>query len=250
VSEIPDTNLLPSVITPSDAWLQGRDEQIELAVGIEVIENDDEFQAACRVTQELKALAKQLKAARMTITRQYDAQKKVIMDHEKEIGAEVAAQIARLEPMANKWHNDRRLEAEAERRRIEQEERERVEAEAARIAEAEAAAADAQNAAADFFGVSAPDVEPIIEPEPAPFVPPAAPVVVPTAPKPAAGSARVRIKNEITSPAEVPRELCEPSQKKINAFIKFRESQGETAEQIDKSLPGVRVWAESKISAR
>lgn len=119
------------------AWIAKRDELIALAEKVTAVENQDDLNASAKIQNALSKSRKELKDARMEITRQLDAFKKTFMNQEAELAEPLEAQLARLKKQNNTYNTAQELIRQAELRRLADEQRKADEAAAAAQIEAE-----------------------------------------------------------------------------------------------------------------
>lgn len=242
-------------LAPFSAWIERRAALIAQAAAIAAVDNPQVLNLVGGLLADAKKHLAALEKQRKELTIPLDAEKKRLMDQERELGNPLLAEITRLKPLADKYATEQVYKAEQARLRAEREqaeaqrmadaEAERQRAEAQRQADAEADAKRAKAAA--VFGVAAAQE----------MVPPAdtveaAPVVVvpvaPPSPAPRAEGSRLvtRWNFRVTDPNAVPREYCSVDETKVRAWMNYQVKLGNKA----PSLPGIEFASQVSVEGR
>lgn len=237
------------------AWIERRGALIAQALGLTAIDSQPALDLAGGLMADAKKHLAALEKQRKEMTIPLDAEKKRLMDLERELGNPLLAEIQRLKPLADTYATQRAYAAEQARLKQEREqaeaqrqadaESERQRAEAQRQADAEADAKRARAAA--VFGDAAAQA----------MVPPAdtvevAPVVVapvaPPPPAPKAEGARLvtRWSFRVTDPNAVPREYCTVDETKVRAWMNYQTKLGNKA----PCLPGIEFTSQVSVEGR
>ncbi len=210
-------------------WTNSRDRLIERAREVRQVTNAAEFELAGAIQSEGAKLIRKLENARKEVTAPIDDLKKQIMAKEKELRADIEAEVSRIKSLNSAYATEQARKAEEERRRIEEAER--------RAAEAQVAAEAA--AQADPFGFNAPTA-------------PAATPLIPTATVKAAHSSSNRVVEKwdffIRDVNLVPRQFLVVDESRIRAFLAAKKAEGYRADEI--AIPGIRISASMQVYSR
>jgi hypothetical protein len=225
------TGDLPAQVTISAAWVAKRDEIVEQASQIKIVESDLTYEAAAELLNEAKKMSSSLEKLRLDFTRPFVAVQKTIKGAADRAREPLEAAVKALDRPMLAWVMEKRRRVEEERRRIE----------AAERAAAEEAAAKAA-AEAELWGEEA-------EPEQVVIAPPPMPVET------VARSSEVRtvdvIEFTVTDPDKVPRAFVIVDERKLRAYrdlhkdrIKAALADGGKFDAVD----GVEWRIETKIN--
>jgi len=194
-------------------WIRERDQAIELARLVEVVENREQLDIAGMLQNQITKLVKQLSNERTSITRPLDDMKKEIMAQERDMVVGLERELKRLRDLNGAYATRLAAEAEAERQRKQAEfERQAME----------------QAMAAELFGADAIE-QPALG---------AAPIIQQPQ-KPKADGVRLveRWMFEVVTPNQVPREYCAPVDALIRNYMKYSVDMGR-----EPIVLGVRFW--------
>ena len=210
-------------------WTNSRDLLIERAREVRQVTNAAEFELAGAIQSEGAKLIRKLENARKEVTAPIDDLKKQIMAKEKELRADIEAEVSRIKSLNSAYATEQARKAEEERRRIEEAER--------RAAEAQVAAEAA--AQADPFGFNAPTA-------------PAATPLIPTPTVKTAHSSSNRVVEKwdffICDVNLVPRQFLVVDESRIRAFLAAKKAEGYRADEI--AVPGIRISASMQVYSR
>lgn len=227
-------------------WLAKRDAVLVIAGQVSAVESEGQLEHAGRVQTDIANLVKEIERKRLDITRPLDDVKKQIMAAEKDMTANLNAELDRIKRMNNAYATKKALEAQAEQRRVD--ELNRLEqAKAAELArkaqdEADVKAASAQS----IFGAAAVTTAQVQAQ--APVVPQVQYCTTTRAPQASANTIRMEWKFEVLDSEKVPRELCSVDEKKIRAHLTYQKSMGVNIENLQ--VAGLRLWKEANVCAR
>lgn len=205
-------------------WLERRNTLLQSASSIQSVESDADLSRAGTIQTEINKHIKALGNARLELTRKLDAVKKDIMNQERDMAADLSAELARIKRLNDAYATRLAAEAEAERRRQQDVERERQAAEAAK-----------QIKAQELFGAEA-----TVTPEPSP-----APYVEPEKPKLENNRMRKRWTFTVINDTAVPREFLSINEQAIRAHINYCDKIGK-----DPVIPGVAFVAHMSVESR
>jgi hypothetical protein len=227
-------------------WLAKRDAVLVIAGQVSAVESEGQLEHAGKVQTDIANLVKEIERKRLDITRPLDDVKKQIMAAEKDMTANLNAELDRIKRMNNAYATKKMQEAQAEQRRVDELNRQE-QAKAAELArkaqdEADAKAASAQS----IFGAAAVTTAQVAAR--APVVPNVQYCTTVEAPRSSANTIRMEWKFEILDSAKVPRELCTPDEKKIRAHLAYQKSMGVNIENLQ--VAGLRLWQEANVCAR
>lgn len=213
-------------------WTNSRDRLIERAREVRQVTNAAEFELAGAIQSEGAKLIRKLENARKEVTAPIDDLKKQIMAKEKELRADIEAEVSRIKSLNSAYATEQARKAEEERRRIEEAER--------RAAEAQVAAEAA--AQADPFGFNAPSKTTSLAPTP----------LIPTPTVKTAHSSSNRVVEKwdffICDVNLVPRQFLVADESRIRAFLAAKKAEGYRADEI--AIPGIRISASMQVYSR
>ena len=206
-------------------WMSRRDDLIDEADCITVVENQAHLNLAGAVISDAANHRKALDTARKTITREIDALKRSIMDQEKALVADLTAEENRLRALSKEYLTELdRIRREAE-----------AEAEIKRRQDAEAQL-EKEQAARSAFGAGVEIAAPVPDAIPMPPPPPT---------RPSTAGTRKSWKFEVTDPARLERCYMVTNDKAIRSAIRAMADQG-----LEPQIDGLRIWSEIDVRAR
>jgi len=218
-------------------------DQIVAFGGELTVTSDSEAETVTEVLGRIAKAVKAVKAARLTITRPLDQQKKAALDLEKAILSPLEPVDRTLRAGLGAYQAEQQRKARAEQERLD---RERREAEEAARREAEAAAAKAREAEATEDDAAVEQAEAVADMARArELAAQAAPrqEVVPAGPaRASAGTASTRMvwRATVTDETELPREYLRVDQAAINRAVR----------QGLREIPGVKIEEVPEVAVR
>lgn len=217
--------IIGNELAKESAWIASREIILRNASEIKLVENDYELRAAGNLQTTIAKHIKALNTERLNLTRRLDAIKKDIMNQEREMCAELSAELDRVKRLNDAYATRIAAEAAAERRRIQEE-----------IDARNRAAAEAQLEAQEAFGDGV-VVEPEPEPEPTPVM----------AKKPKLDANRIvkRWTFTIIDLKSVPREFLIANEPAIRAHVAYCDKIGR-----DPEIPGVSFQVRMSVESR
>lgn len=213
-------------------WTNARDLLIGRARQVHEVTNAAEFESAGAIQSEGTKLLRKLENARKEVTAPIDDLKKQIMAKEKELRADIEAEVNRIKSLTSAYATEQARKADEERRRIEEAER--------RAAEAQVAAEAA--AQADPFGFNAPAETTSLAPTP----------LIPTPTVKTAHSSSNRVVEKwdffIQDVNAVPRQFLTIDESRIRAFLNAKKAEGYRADELH--IPGLVISASMRVYSR
>lgn len=229
-------------LAQQQAWIDARDALTRKAGAIADVADDTTLRIAAGLLSDAKKHLAALERQRKELTAPLDAMKKAITTQERELADPLAAEIARLKALSDRYATEQAAKAEAARRAAAQAEADALQRAAEEQARLDAEAESKRAKVAAMFGADA--AAKIVTPVAAPaVVPQAAPI--PVAPKVAGSRMVTRWTINVTDPAAVPREFCVVDETKLRAWLNYQVKLGNT----EPAMPGVEFVAHVSVEA-